>query len=63
MKRKNSYVIRKLATPKRATLPNGRIFLARYKRVPRYELPANVTMARRYRGRVVVGRRRRPPRK
>ena len=42
--------MRKLATPKRVTLPNGRTVVARYKRVPRSELPANVTMARRYRG-------------
>ena len=55
--------MRKLATPKRVTLPNGRTFLARYKRVPRSELPANVPVKRRYRGRVVAGRRRRPLRK
>ena len=52
MRRKNNYTMRKLATPKRVTLPNGRTVVARYKRVPRSELPANVTMARRYRGRV-----------
>ena len=51
--------MRKLATPKRVTLCNGRTFLARYKRV----LPVNITMERRYRGRVAAGRRRRPPRK
>ena len=55
--------MRKLATPKRVTLPNGRTVVARYKRVPRSELPANVTMARRYRGRVAAGRRRTPSRK
>ena len=55
--------MRKLATPKRVTLCNGKTFLARYKRVPMSELPANITMARRYRGRVAAGRRRRPPRK
>ena len=32
-----------------------------YKRVPRSELPANVTLSRRYRGGVAAGRRRRPP--
>ena len=63
MRRKNNYEIRKLATPKRVTLPNSRTFLARYKKVPRSELPANVTMTSRYRGRVAAGRRRRPPRK
>ena len=31
----------KLTTPKRVTLPNGRTFLARYKRVKRSELPPN----------------------
>ena len=31
------------------------------KRVPRSELPANVTLSRRYRGGVAAGRRRRPP--
>ena len=55
--------MRKLATPKRVTLPNARTVVARYKRVPRSELPANVTMARRYRGRVAPERSRRPPRK
>ena len=63
MRRKNNYVIRKLHTPKRVTLPNGRTFLPRCKRVPWSELPANVTLARRYRGRVTAGRRIRPPRK
>ena len=33
-----------------------------YKRVPRSELPANATLARRYRSRVAAGRRRRPAR-
>ena len=46
--------MRKLHTPKRVTLPNGRTFLTRYKRVPRSEPPANVTLARRYGGRVQV---------
>ena len=30
IRRKNNYVMRKLHTPKRVTLPNGRTFLARY---------------------------------
>ena len=55
--------MRKLHTLKRVTLPNGRTFLAKYKRVPRSELPANVTLVRRYRGRVAAGRRRTAPRK
>ena len=38
----------KLNTPKRMTLPNGRTFAWRYKRVSRDQLPANVTIRRRY---------------
>ena len=63
MRRKNNCATRKLHTPKRVTLPNDRTFVAKYKNVPRFELPANVTMARRYRGRLAAGRKRRPPRK
>ena len=48
MRRKNNYVMRRLNTPKRVTLPNGRIFIERYKRVSRSQLPANVTIRRRY---------------
>ena len=60
MIRKNNYVMRRLNTPKRVTLPNGRIFIARYKRVPRSQLPANVTIRRRYTQRAAPrGRRRR----
>ena len=36
----------KLATPKRVTLPNGRTFIARYKRIKRSELPLNIVMRR-----------------
>ena len=63
MRNKNNYVMRNFATPKRVTLPYGRNFIARYKEVPRSELPAKVTMARRYSGRVAPDRRRRPSRK
>ena len=46
--------------PKRVTLPNGRTFLARYRRVTRTELPANVHLERPYRQRAAPrGRRRR----
>ena len=38
----------KLATPKRVTLPNGRSFVARYKRIPRDHLPPNIIMRRTY---------------
>ena len=38
----------KLNTPKRVTLPNGRTFVARYKRTSRGELPPNIVMRRTY---------------
>ena len=44
MRRKDNYVMRKLNTPKRVTLPNGQNFLVRYKRVPRSELPPHVAI-------------------
>ena len=60
MRRKNNYVMRKLDVPKRVTLPNGRTFIARYKRVSRSQLPANVILRRTYRQRAAPrGRRRR----
>ena len=50
----------KLATPKRVTLPNGRSFVARYKRIPRDHLPPNIIMRRTYTQRAAPrGRRRR----
>ena len=46
MRQKHNYVMRKLNVPKRVTLPNSRTFLARYKQVPRSELPPNIVMRR-----------------
>ena len=40
--------MRRLDTPKRVTLPNGRTFLARYKHFARSQLPVNVVLARTY---------------
>ena len=51
MRRKNNYVMRRLDTPKKVTLPNGRTFYAKYQRVPRSQLPPNVIMNKRYRTR------------
>ena len=48
MRRKKNYAMEKLATPKRVTLPNGRTFIARYKRIKRSELPPNIVMRRTY---------------
>ena len=57
---KNNYVMRRLNTPIRVTLSNGRTFIARYKRVSRSELTANITIRRKYTQRAVPrGRRRR----
>ena len=58
MKRKKNYAMMKLATPKRVTLPNGRIFVARCKRIKRSELPPNIVMIRTCRNTEAVGRRR-----
>ena len=41
----------KRETPKRVTLPNGRTFYAKYKRVTRDALPSNIQIRRRYRQR------------
>ena len=50
----------KLNVPKRVTLPNGRTFVARYKRIPRDQLPPNIVMRRTYTQRAALrGRRRR----
>ena len=49
----------KLATSKRVTLPNGRTFVARYKRIPRDHLPPNIIMRRTYTQRAAPRSRRR----
>ena len=50
----------KLNVPKRVTLPNGRTFVAQYKRISRDNLPLNIRMRRTYRQRAAPrGRRRR----
>ena len=52
--------MQKLATPKRVTLPDGRTFLARYKRVKRSDLPPHIVIRRDYRQRAAPrGRRQR----
>lgn len=58
-KEKKNYVMRKLNTPKRVTLPDDRTFLARYERVPRSELPPNIIMRRPYVPRSALSSRRR----
>ena len=56
--RKENYAMRKLAVPKRVTLPNGRSFIARYERIKRSELPPNIRMRRTYRQRAAPRNRR-----
>ena len=44
--------------PKKATLPNDRVFYAKYKRVTTQSLPAGLRIARTYKGQPAKGRRR-----
>ena len=46
MGQKRNYAMMKLNVPKRVVLPNGRTFVARYKRISRAELPPNIIMRR-----------------
>ena len=48
MRHKKNYAMVKLQVPKRVTLPNGRIFVSRYKRIRSGELPPNIVMKRTY---------------
>ena len=47
MRRKKKGMM-KLNVPKRVTLPHDRTFVARYKRIPRDQLPPNIVMRRTY---------------
>ena len=53
MRRKKNYAMVKLAVPKRVTPPNGRTFVAPYKRICRGELPPNIVMRTMYTQRTV----------
>ena len=53
----------KRATPKRVTLPNGRTFLARYRRATRDDFPPNISLPRIYKERAAPKGRRRTRRK
>ena len=48
----------KLNVSKRVTLPNGRTFVARYKRIRRGELPPNIVMRKTYTQRAALRGRR-----
>ena len=59
--RKRNYAMQKIDVPKRVTLPNGRTFVLRYKRINRRDLPANIRMRRTYRQRAAARNRKRNP--
>ena len=50
VRRRNNIVMGKRDVPKKVTLPNGRVFNAKYKRVTTQSLPAGVQIARTYKG-------------
>ena len=57
---RNRIIMIKTARPKRVTLPDGRTFLARYRRATRDDLPPNIDLPRVYKQRAAPkGRRRR----
>ena len=60
---RNRIIMIKRATPKRVTLPDGRKFLARYKRATRDDLPPNINLARVYKQRAAPKVRRRKRRR
>ena len=57
--KKKNYAMKKLDVPKRVTLPNGRTFIARYRRIKRSELPNNIHLRRTYTPRAAPRNRRR----
>ena len=59
MRLKENYPMHRLDVPKRVTLPNGRTFYARYERIKRQDLPADIRMRRTYRQRAAPRNRRR----
>ena len=63
MPRRNRIIMIKRATPKRVTLPDGRTFLARYKRATREDLPPNINLPRVYKERAAPKGRRRKRRR
>ena len=53
MTRQDRMIMMKKETLKKVTLPYGRTFVARYKRVTRTYLPANIYLRRPYKQRAV----------
>ena len=44
MAKRNQIIMMKRVTPKRVTLPNGRMFVIRYQRITHAHLPANILL-------------------
>ena len=53
VRRRNNIVLVKREAPHKITLPNGRTFYAKYRRVTHKYLPGSATIARTYKGRPV----------
>ena len=53
VRRRNNIVLVKRDAPHKVTLPNGRTFYAKYRRVTHKYLPGSTTIARTYKGRPV----------
>ena len=56
VRRRNNIVLVKRDAPKKVTLPNGRTFYAKYRRVMQHYLPGGIIIGRTYKGRPVQGR-------
>ena len=53
IRRRNNIVLGKRDAPHKVTLPNGRTFYAKYRRVTKEYLPGSTKKARTYKGRPV----------
>ena len=53
VRRRNNIVLLKRDSPHNVTLPNGRTFYAKYRRVTKEYLPGSTKIARTYKGRPV----------
>ena len=53
VRRRNNIVLVKRDAPHKVTLPNGRTFYAKYRRVTKEYLPGSTKIARTYKGRPV----------
>ena len=53
VRRRNNIVLVKRDSPHKVTLPNGRTFYAKYRRVTKEYLPGSTKIARTYKGRPV----------